>query len=201
MTGFLVSLKHNHPAIWTVVETINGILFRLFYGNISEKAESVLEGHSVAGCSFALVGEEDLVSLESFLHTQTLDTLKWFNPHAFDFKTLRRLYRNPSFLMMKVFEQENGAIAGYFFLRCFFIGQAFTGILVDPRWQNLGIGSRIWKLQTEICASCRLRLRATISSENKSCIAACHKGTNVSDLQQIDGGYLAMECKSIINNN
>lgn len=198
MTGFLVSLKHNHPAIWSVVERINGVVFRLLYGDISTKAGAVLEGHSVSGCGFALVGEEDLVSLESFLQAQTPDTLKWFNPHAFDFKTLQRLYRNPAFLMMKVYNKDSGLLAGYFFLRCFFIGQAFAGLIVDPEWQNRGIGSRIWKLQSEICAKCKLRMRATISSENKPSIASCHNGTAACQLQQLDGGYLAMECK--INN-
>jgi GNAT superfamily N-acetyltransferase len=198
MIEFLVSIKHNHPVIWEFVERINGVLFRLLYGNISAKAESVLEGHSVAGCGFALIKEEDISPLENFLQAQTPETLKWFNPHAFDAKTLRKLYRNPAFLMMKVYNEDSGRIAGYFFLRCFFIGQAFTGILVDPEWQNLGIASRIWQLQTEICAQCKLRLRATIASENKSCIAACHNGTTVSELQQLDNGYLAMECK--INN-
>ena len=198
MIGFLVSIKHNHPAIWEFVERINGMLFRLLYGNVSAKAETVLEGHSVTGCGFALVKEEDLSSLESFLQAQTPETLKWFNPHAFDAKTLRRLYNNPSFLMMKVYNEDNGCIAGYFFLRCFFIGQAFAGLIVDPQYQNRGIGSRIWQLQSEICAECRLRMRATISSENKPSIASCQNGTAAIKLHQLDGGYLAMECK--INN-
>ena len=201
MTGFLVSIKHNHPVIWEFVESVNGVLFRLFYGNVSARAAAVLEGNSVAGCGFDLVHENDLPGLENFLQSQTPETLKWFNPHGFDTRTLRRLFKNPAFIMMKVYQEDGGSTAGYFFLRCFFIGQAFAGLIVDPKWQNRGIGSRIWKLQSEICTECRLRMRATVSSENKSSIASCRNGTTVSGMQQLDNGYLAMECKSMINNN
>ena len=195
MIKFLVKFKRSHPGAWEMVEKVNGSLFRLFYGNVSKKADEILAGQSVSGCSFATVKEADLDSLERFLNSQPKDYLEWFNPHDFDRKTLERLFKNPSFLMMKVCS-EAGEMVGYFFLRSFFIGRSFGGLLVDRDWQNRGIGSRIWHLQTLICKRCGLKMRATISTDNKPSVASCRKGTAMTELQKLENGYIAVECKS-----
>ena len=196
MIRVLVSFKHRCPGVWNLVEGVNGALFRLFFGDISAKAETVLQGNSVTGCNFSVVSKEDLPALEDFLQAQPAENLRWFNPHGFDLKTILKLYKNPAFLMMKVCRESDGAVVGYFFLRCFFIGRAFAGLIVSPECQNQGIGSRIWKLQSEICTRCRLKMRATISSDNKPSVASCHNGTAVTELQKMEDGYLAVECKS-----
>ena len=198
MIECLVSFKHRHPGAWSAVESVNGALFRLRYGKAESTAEMVLKDCTAAGCSYSLVAEEDLPLLEQFLFRQDEDNLKWFRPHAFDIGTLKRLYRNPSFLMMKSASPE-GQIIGYFFLRCFFIGRAFAGLIVDREWQNHGIGTQIWRAEAAVCNRLGLRMQATISRDNKPSMASCSKGTCMEEAETMEDGYIAVECKMKTN--
>ena len=194
MIRCLVAFKRRFPCAWNLVEGANGGLFRLRYRRMDTLAEEVLDKVDVAGCRFSLLQKEDLPTLETLLSNQTEENLTWFHPHAFDRNTLERLFRNPAFLMMKV-NAPDGTMAGYFFLRCFFIGRAFAGLLVDPAWQNRGIGTAIWAACAEICTRAGLRMQATISKDNKPSMVSCRKGTDYRELQELEDHYLAVECK------
>ena len=194
MIASLVSFKRRFPGLWHRVEDVNGILFRVLHGRLQEVADEVLARQAVEGFLFSRVETTDLPVLEQFLAAQPADNLRWFSPHAFDAKTLRRLYSNPSFLMMKVTSPE-GTMAGYFFLRCFFIGRAFAGLIVDKRYQNRGIGSRIWACCAAICSKARLKMQATISPENLPSVHSCRNGTEITQVTDLDNGYQAVDCQ------
>ena len=194
MIGTLIAFKHRFPGLWSLVEGMNGSLFRLRYRKMDVLAKAVLEKADAAGCRFSLLEEERLPELERFLTGQEEGNLTWFQPHGFDRTTLERLFRNPAFLMMQV-TAPDGSMVGYFFLRGFFIGRAFAGLLVDKAWQNRGIGTAIWAACAEICQLSSLRMQATISTDNKPSMASCSKGTDFRQIQVLDNGYMAIECK------
>ena len=194
MIACLVSFKRRFPGVWHRVEDVNGVLFRLLHRRLPAIAAQELAGQTEDGFFFSLVDSSDLPVLEKFLAAQPDDNLRWFSPHAFDAKTLRRLYGNPSFLMMKVMSQE-GTMAGYFFLRCFFIGRAFAGLIVDKHYQNRGIGSRIWACCADICSKAGMKMQATISPENLPSVHSCRRGTEIIQVTDLDNGYLAVDCQ------
>ena len=194
MIGTLIRFKRSFPHCWHLIEWINGALFRIRYRKKDRIAETVLDAANAAGCRFSILKKEDLPELEQFLSRQDEDNLKWFHPHMFDGKTLERLFRNPSFLMMQV-TAPDGSMVGYFFLRGFFIGRVFAGLIVDKSWQNQGIGTAIWAACAEICTQAGLRMQATISSENKPSMVSCRKGTDIQGMQALEDHYLAVECK------
>ena len=194
MIGSLIRFKRDYPHFWHLVEKINGALFRIRYRKIDRIAETVLDAAQAAGCRFSLLKKEDLPELEHFLSRQDEDNLKWFHPHMFDGETLKRLFRNPSFLMMQV-TAPDGSMVGYFFLRGFFISRAFAGLIVDKPWQNQGIGTAIWAACAEICQYLGLRMQATISTENRPSMVSCRKGTDIQGMQALEDHYLAVECK------
>ena len=198
MIRFLVTFKRKFPWAWHLVEDLNGLLFRLRYRNMGRIAGSVLGQVDVASCRFSLLKREELSSLEALLSRQGEDNLTWFHPHAFDAKTLKRLFRNPAFLMMQV-TAPDGSMVGYFFLRCFFIGRAFAGLLVDKPWQNQGVGTAIWAACADICHQAGLTMQATISTENKPSISSCRKGTDFREIQELEDHYLAVECKQKVS--
>lgn len=195
MIRFLISLKRRFPQLWNLVEDANGFLFRLRYKDIGTLAASILNNKDTAGCCFSLMDASRLPDLARLLERQDEQYLTWFHPHDFDLDTLNRLFLNPAFLMMAVYEKKGGRLVGYFFLRCFFIGRAFAGLLVDPEWQNRGIGTTIWASCAEICSQARIRMQATLSTENKPSMASCRKGTNFRQVQALEDHYLAIECQ------
>ena len=194
MISALIRFKRNCPHCWRRIETINGVLFRFRYRKKARFVETVLDAAQAAGCRFSILKKEDLPKLEQFLSRQDEDNLRWFHPHAFDRETLEWFFRNPAFLMMKV-TTPDGSMVGYFFLRGFFIGRAFAGLIVDKSWQNQGIGTAIWAACAEICQYARLRMQATISTDNKPSMASCRKGTDICGMEALENHYLAVECK------
>ena len=194
MIRFLVAFKRKFPWLWNRIESLNGSLFRLRYRNMDRIAGKILGRVDVASCRFSLLEQTDLPVLEALLAGQPEGYLSWFAPHRFDRETLDRLFRNPAFLMMKVTDPE-GSMAGYFFLRCFFIGRAFAGLMVDHGWQNRGLGTAIWAACADICGEVGLRMQATVSTENIASMASCRKGTDCRTVQALEDHYLAVECK------
>lgn len=193
MIAALIALKRKAPWLWHRVEDVNGFLFSFRYRRLPQQAADVLAGVQVADYRFSLLGKEDLPALETFLKAQPKDYLTWFAPHSFESKELYRLWRNPAFLMMKV-TGADGSMAGYFFLRGFFIGRAFAGLIVDKSQQNQGIGTAIWASCADICSRAGLTMQATISPDNQPSMVSCENGTEVQPIANLDDGYLAVRC-------
>lgn len=193
MTGLFLLIKHRCPFVWRLAERINGTLFGILYPHLRSTAYDVLHGHT-AEITFSPVEESDLHRLHTFLTRQPEERLACFAPHGFDMPTLRRLYRNKAFLMMKATASADNTMVGYFFLRCFFIGRAFHGLLVADRCSCHGIGSRMWRLAAIICRKQNIRMFATISERNTASLRSCAKGTDMRVVRRLHNGYLLVEC-------
>lgn len=191
MVKQLIGFKRMFPSVWKLVEGVNGFLFRIRGKNMAAIAEGILRQKD--GYIYSLVKKEDIPALKEFLDRQDAQSLRWFHPHSFETEELTRLWRNHAFLMMKVSDQT-GRLCGYFFLRCFFIGTAFAGLIVDAPYRNKGIGTNIWSFCARICHAAKLKMKATISKENKPSMGSCNKGTSVISIVPLEGEYIDIEC-------
>lgn len=192
----LIALKKHGALIWRMVEWGNAVLFRMLHPHIHRTAEEVLQHCEDTHFRYSLIRADEVDGLCGFLRQQSAETLTYFRPHGFDRATLARLSRNRAFVLMKVTDERDDTMKGYFFLRCFCIGRAFHGLLVDESARGRGIGTMMWALASRICKAEGLRMFATISANNPSSYQSCRHGTLVRVVEHLANDYLLVECKS-----
>lgn len=195
MTGLLIYIKHHFAFLWNMVERLNGMLCAWRYRHAGQIAAVVCESVKLDNLRFSLVTQQDIPRLSLFLNSQPANYIKHFNPHRFDEPTLYRLLHNPSFIMMKVATETDNSIVGYFFLRCFFIGRAFHGLIVDAQSGGNGIGTAMWRTGMAICERNGLRMFATISKSNVASLHSCQKAVAMGTVKTLRDDYLLIECK------
>lgn len=145
------------------------------------------------GMEWEPVTPDDADTLSTFLTSIPSERTAWFNPHPFDPTTLRRMAASHSFVMLKVTYQ--GKIIGYHFLRCFFIGKAFHGLIVAEEMAGHGIGTQMWQLGAAICTRAGMAMEATIHRDNTASLASCRRGCNTTVITTLPNGYLHIGIK------
>lgn len=197
MTSIYIFIKHHFKSVWGLVESINGPLTGKRYPNIRKKSEEVLKHISFSPFVFSLITKEDLKHLIEFRQRQRQEYLTYFDPHSFDLKTLGNMLDNPAYVMMKVTQESDPeVIIGYFFMRCFFIGKVFHGLIVDENFKNRGIGTEMWRVSNEICDSLRLRMYATVSLHNQASLNSAKKATDIRITENLANDFYLIECKT-----
>lgn len=194
LVSSLIYAKHRLKFLWKTAESLNGGLFRLLYPSFALKAEPILQGASSESLIFSMMEPADIPAVVSMLRSQPEGHLALFAPHDFDEATFRRLLRNSGYLLMTVRSREKESPLGYFFLRAFFTGKAFMGLMVGSEFNGRGIGSEMWKTGAEICRAMGLRMYATVSSHNTASLSSARKGTDVTVKDELTNDYLLIQC-------
>lgn len=194
MISILVLIKHSCPRLWQMVEVLNGALFSLRYPKFGEIADGILKSCGWPNFRLSLVAKDDLPGLEALYRSSPGGYMKYFSPHDFSQTTLLRLYRNPSFLMMKAVDRNSGRLVGYFFLRGFFIGKAFHGLFVSKEFCGQHLGSTMWYVSQHICEQCGIAMYATISKDNQPSMCSAGNGTRLEVLEHLDNNYIYVRC-------
>ena len=124
--------------LWNLIELLNSWLFSLRYGKRVKgfTFTTVPDGYEVV--SMRDVATEEMVA---FFERQPEEAFKFFHPHGFDKKSIKRLQRNKAFLAYVLLEKASGKIAGYCFNRSFFHGKGFRGRMVDVNYRGKGLGT------------------------------------------------------------
>lgn len=195
MVGFLIYLKRRFESLWGLVEKINAVLLGIFYPKITRCNSTALNEIPSTEFDFSMVRTEDIDALIELRKRQTNDYLKYFDPHRFDEQTLRKMIGNKAYILMKVTPKKQKEVVGYFFLRCFFIGTAFHGLIVDERYTNRGMGTLMWKISNEICTAHRFKMYATVSKNNLPSLVSAGKATDVTVKKNLPNDFLLIECK------
>lgn len=162
-------LRSNCEWIWETAEVVNSVVFGLRYRSKLGSLDELLKSYP----NVRLAIPEDAARLAVFFAQQPEEDFKFFRPHAFDERTLRKLIDRTSFMMFVVESSEPDSlktpepqIVGYFFLRSFVHGQCYLGKMVDHEHQGQGIGKMMCKAAMYVATYLRLRMFESINKEN-----------------------------------
>jgi hypothetical protein len=192
MIKLLIQLKKRLPFIWHFVEYINGVLFKSFFeARIRKNADVILKEFKNEEFSYRFLNVDDLISLHDLFVKQNQEQFRYFKPHDFDLATIKRLYKNPAFLMLGVF--DNQRMVGYFFLRCFLNKKSFTGRIVDEQYQGKGIAKRMGKILHKTAWLSNFRVFGTASRDNFKSISSYKSINNFKIIKELDNNYIYFE--------
>lgn len=195
MISLLIKIKHHIPFLWHAAEGLNSFLGGIRYKDLKKESEKVLFNCRMEGFTFSVVTAEDIKPIISMRNRQRPSYIENFNPHDFNETTLLSMLNNNAYSLMKVTKTGTEDIVGYFFIRSFFVGRAFHGLLTDEKFSNKGIGTYMWKISMEICRNKGLRMFATMSDSNKASFRSAQKATEVEIVKNLDNNYLLIECR------
>lgn len=192
MIKYLINFKNSFPFVWQLFEYLNGFIFRvLFAKKVHNNSIKIIKDYSEERFNYRFLIRDDLLELFKLFERQDIIHFKYFNPHAFDLKTLKRLFNNPSFLMFGVFDGD--ILVGYFFLRCFVNMKSFTGRFVDAAYQGHGISRRMGKILHQIAWNSGFRVFGTASRDNIKSINSYQSINNFKIIKELDNNFIFFE--------
>lgn len=177
-------LQNKCPWIWSGIENLNALVCSLKMVNKQQLEKCLLDG-------MRLVDVNDAGHLADFFARQPEESYKWFRPHGFDEKTLRKLLKKRSYIMYVI--EEDGGIIGYAFLRCFMNGKCFLGKMVDVGHQGKGVCTMLCVVGMNIALTTGYRMFESINKENIGSMRASQKACDVIVVEELEGGDVLIE--------
>jgi RimJ/RimL family protein N-acetyltransferase len=192
MERILIFIKHHLKFLWYLIEKVNAALFILLYKRTLDTILlKVLKENTQPPWLFRQLYYQDSQSLYTLIKSQRESDLKYFKPHGFDQKSIKKQFGINSFLMMGVFDNEE--LIGYFFLRFFTNKKCFVGRLIDENYRGKGIGLKMNTIMYETAWRLGFRCLSTISRNNKAIIKAHSRNTAMVVLKELQNNYLLVE--------
>lgn len=186
-------LRDKFPWIWDLIDVLNSWLFSLrFGGKLKEVEPEVLERYGKeCGMRIVPMREVPTENLVAFFAAQPEEAFTFFKPHGFDAKALRKLQRNRSFLAYIL--MDDSTIAGYCFIRSFFIGKGFRGRMVGIDHRGRGFGTLMNRLMNEVGFGLGLRLFETVSKRNVASYRSAMSASDVKVVEELEDDELYLE--------
>lgn len=176
--------------LWDIIEYLNSFLFNIRYGKKLENIDlkNIPEGYEVTP-----INAIETKRMAEFFARQPEDAFKFFHPHGFDEKSIKKLQKNKAFLGYVLLDKLNNKIAGYCFNRCFFHGQGFRGRMVDIECRGKGLGTAMNKLLNEVGFGIGVRLFETVSKDNVASYKSALSASNVKVVKELPDNELYLE--------
>ena len=172
------------PWLWEVVEGLNAAFCGIKIGKRLQLQDCLTGGVRIADVN-------DAERLADFFAYQPEESFRWFRPHGFDEKTLRKLLERKSYVIYVL--EEEGEIIGYAFLRCFMNGKCFLGKMVDVNHQGKGVCTKLCEVGMSIAQKTGFRMFESINKENIGSMKASQKACDVIVVEELEGGDLLIE--------
>lgn len=176
--------------LWDIIEYLNSFLFNIRYGKKLENVDfkNIPEGYEVTP-----INAIETKRMVEFFACQPEDAFKFFHPHGFDKKSIKKLQKNKAFLGYVLLDKLNNKIAGYCFNRCFFHGHGFRGRMVDIEYRGKGLGTTMNKLLNEVGFGIGVRLFETVSKDNVASYKSALSASNVRVVKELPDDELYLE--------
>lgn len=184
------TLKEKVPFVWDTIEIMNEWLFWWRYGR---RVRNVVVTCVPDGYELVAMKDVGTVRIVEFFKRQPEEAFTFFNPHKFDFKSIRQLQKNKSYLAYLLMDKVNGQIAGYCFNRCFFQGKGFRGRMVDIDYRGKGLGTAMNRILNEVGFGIGLRLFETVSKDNTASYRSALSASNVKVVKELPHNELYLE--------
>ncbi len=179
-------LQNKCPWIWDGIEALNSWICGMRIGGTQRVKDLV-------GNEVRIADVNDAGRLADFFAYQPEESFRWFRPHGFDEKTLRKLLERKSYVIYVL--EEEGEIIGYAFLRCFMNGKCFLGKMVDVNHQGKGVCTKLCEVGMNIAQKTGFRMFESINKENIGSMKASQKACDVIVVEELDNGDLLIEDK------
>lgn len=186
-------LRDKLPFIWDLVDILNSWLFGIRFGKKLRAVEAdVLSKYEAeTGMKVVPMAEVDTLVLVDFFAAQPEEAYTFFKPHGFDAKSLRKLQSNKAFLAYILMDGDK--MAGYCFIRSFFMGKGFRGRMVGIDHRGRGLGTKMNRLMNGIGFGIGLRLFETVSKDNVASYRSAVSASNVKVVEEMPHNELYLE--------
>ena len=193
-------LRDKFPFIWDLIDAINSFLFMLRYGRkIKSVEQDVLQQYAQSsGMRIMHMRAIPADKLADFFSAQPEEAYIFFKPHGFDIESLNKLQRNYSFWAYVLMDEDENQVAGYCFLRSFFMGKGFRGRMVGIDYRGRGLGTLMNKLLNDIGFGIGLRIYETVSKDNIASYRSALSASSVKVIEELEHNKLYLE---ILNEN
>ena len=191
MMRLLLFIKHHMRFLWSIAEWGNGIVFKIFFRRIvCKNIQSACKKFSNGDVVCRPLAEGDLLMLSAFFKSQPEESYLYFKPHGFEIADLRKVYKNPAFVMLGVMDAQQQKLLGYFMMRFFANRKCFVGFLVDAAARGRGIAGLMGKIMLTACWESNFEALATVSKKNEAALKAYRKLNHFSILKELPDDYI-----------
>lgn len=186
-------LRDKMPWLWDLVDIVNSVLFKFRFGSKlrAVEAEVLKRYEAESGLRIVPMSEVKTDDLIAFFAAQPEEAFTFFKPHGFDGKALKKLQKNKSFLAYILL--DGSQIAGYAFIRSFFMGKGFRGRMVGISHRGRGLGTLMNRMMNDVGFGIGLRLFETVSKRNVASYRSAMSASNVKVLEEKEYDELYLE--------
>ncbi len=181
------------PWLWDLVDILNSWLFGMRFGSKLGKIEAEILERYGKECGMRIVPMREVPTEElvAFFAAQPEEAFTFFKPHGFDAKSIKKLQRNRAFVAYILL--DGSAIAGYCFIRSFFLGKGFRGRMVGIGHRGRGLGTLMNRLMNDVGFGIGLRLFETVSKRNVASYRSAMSASDVKVIEEMEDDELYLE--------
>jgi L-amino acid N-acyltransferase YncA len=191
MTATLIWTKHHCQFVWRIIEVCNVFLLGLCFGRKLKNVQGSYNRQEAAIGYFRALGESDAEEVFELLQRVTEEEKVFFNPHDFDITKINKILRSRGYMTFGFFSQEK--LAGYFFLRLFFVKKAFIGRYVERSFRGKGVGKEISRFLCDLGKDLGFKVYSTISKDNLASLGSHRSTVCMEVVKELPNNYVLVK--------